>query len=333
MAVTVQIPPTAGKVQQWLKGPAGETVETSRAKMVHAAEIAVTSRGGARVPSHIAKARGQSAQSVNPASIMPAVTRDFEPEGPAGQSITQPRNETPAPVSRAAQTPAQSPALSKRTQEAHQPENSVAAGKVDTWGEFYYGQVQKMYGLTREDYDKLPQPTRDLWQDTIQAQAILEFRSIYPDYLNTDANFQKIAAELNRRRIPISVRNLSVVYQDLLARQQLDLKPAAAVPAGPAPASEVETTTAPVRTPDVSPVRTVSAPNTGLNTGPNLVRRRGVSSLVPGASTALETDAYPKGISTRPDEGVSLAEAKKMTTKELRELELRRTNRAGEFRR
>jgi hypothetical protein len=183
----------------------------------------------------------------------------------------------------------------------------------DTW-DFFFQQVKESHNLTVEQYNALPKESRDLVQDTIQAQQILAFQQSYPEYYATAANFERIAKYLNKRSWPLTYHNLELAYSDLTAEELLDARPvervdvapkaAPEVPAQPV-AAHVEDSTAPAAAP-AAPVAPVA-------------RKRGATGLIPGSSSA-SNEAAPRTEDGTKQRALSEKELKALPDAELKRI-------------
>jgi|SRR5579859_1099736 len=192
--------------------------------------------------------------------------------------------------------------------------------KPDTW-DFFFKQVEESHGLTVEQYNALPEASRALVQDTIQAQQILAFTEVHPEYYATAHNFKFVADWLNKREIPLTLHNLELALEDLTESELLETRPVAAAPVTPTPAAKVPATVVATVTEDSVPV--VAAPASAVPTAPAPAtpaapaRKRGSTSLIPGSSSAAPSE-------TRPEEGNQSQEPSVSELKRLSDPELKR---------
>lgn len=197
--------------------------------------------------------------------------------------------------------------------------------KPDGW-DFFFKQVEESHGLTIEQYNALPDASKALIQDTVQAQQILAFTNAHPDYYATEKNFKSIADYLNNKEVPLTLHNLELAYSDLIEDDLLELRPKPAEPAPapvapPAPSSVptvvpvVEDSTAVVPVAPVAPATPAPAPNA------TPVRKKVSTGLVPGSSSAAPsgTVTKPTEESTVPKE-LSVTELKKLSDAELKRI-------------
>lgn len=195
--------------------------------------------------------------------------------------------------------------------------NEKLGNKFDTW-EFFFEQVKESHDLTVEQYNALPDASRALVQDTIQAQQILAFQDAHPEYYATANNFKVIADWLNNKEIPLTLHNLELAYNDLLDDELLELRPqpaASAAPTVPAvPVAPVVEDSAPVVAVPAPPVPTVVAPAPSVTTP----RKRGSTGLIPGSSSASPAEVVTEDSITPKEPSVS--ELKNMNMADLRRI-------------
>lgn len=154
----------------------------------------------------------------------------------------------------------------------------------DTW-DFFFKQVEESHGLTVDQYNALPEASRALVQDTVQAQQILAFQTNWPEYYATAKNFENVAKYLNKRNWPLTYRNLELAYKDLTADDELDLRPAARVDVAPQATPEVQAQPVAARVEDST--APVAAPAAAVAP---VVHKRGTSGIVPGSSSAASNE-------------------------------------------
>lgn len=189
--------------------------------------------------------------------------------------------------------------------------------KPDSW-DFFFEQVKESHGLTVEQYNALPEASRALVQDTIQAQQILAFTETHPEYYATANNFKTIADWLNNKEIPLTMHNLELAYNDLIEDELLEVRPkpaasaAATVPV--VPVAPVVEDSAPAVAAPASPVPTVVA-TAPPATAP---RKRGSTGLIPGSSSALPVEVVTEeGIAPKEP---SMSELKNMSDADLKRI-------------
>ena len=184
----------------------------------------------------------------------------------------------------------------------------------DTW-DFFFAEVKESHGLTVEQYNALPEASRALIQDTIQAQQILAFQQNWPEYYATQKNFEKIGKYLNKRGWPLTYRNLELAYKDLTADDELDLRPAQRVDVAPQAAPEVQAQPVAPKVEDSTPV--VAAPAAPAAT---VVRKRGTTGLIPGSSSVSSIDGTTRAEDGTKQRELSVAELKALPPAELKRI-------------
>lgn len=189
----------------------------------------------------------------------------------------------------------------------------------DDWN-YFFKQMKDSHGLTIEQFNALPEASRDSIQDTIQAAEAMTFQENYPEYYNVDSNWQQLVKFLSSRKWPLTVHNLELAYRELTDEDLLESRPAPVVktvethsaPAAPqvsAPASTpapVDSAAAATSTATPAPAAPAAVPVVPT------VRKRVSTGLIPGSSSAAPETAPPQ----RTEEGRKLEEPS--------EIELRR---------
>jgi hypothetical protein len=172
----------------------------------------------------------------------------------------------------------------------------AALGKnPDTW-DYFFDILHETHGLTVEQYNALPETSREAVIDSLRTVEATKFLNEYPEYYPTEANFKAMGEFLNKEKWPLTYRNLQLAYFHLSEMGLLETKPveqvvapAAPEPAAPAPVVSVQPAATPVEdstaaaTPAVSPSATAPAPAAAP------ARKRGTTGLIPGSSSAAPT--------------------------------------------
>ena len=183
----------------------------------------------------------------------------------------------------------------------------------DNW-DYFFGKVKESHGLTIEQYLALPEASRQLIQDNIQAVDIIAFQQNWPEYYYSTKNFQLVGKYLNNKKPepwPLTYRNLEIAYRDLTADEELEKRPAPAVAK-----IDVAPQATPVSAQSVAPSAedsAVAAAAPAVTVAP-VVRKRGTTGLVPGSSSA--SNEAPK----QPEDGTQQRE---LSEKELRTMPIK----------
>ena len=206
-------------------------------------------------------------------------------------------------------------------------EQAALGDSPDTW-DFFFHIMKEEHGITEEQFSALPEASRDAIQDTIQTQQAIAFREESPEYYNTARNWQSLQKYLGSRKWPLTYRNLVLAYQALSDDDLLEVRPASNAPqATPAAALQVSAPTSTAAPADsgaavVSPAPAVQPAPAEIPSVP-VVRKRAVTGLVPGSSSAapsapVRTEAETKSPEPSVDElkTMSMSDLKRIATKD-----------------
>lgn len=131
-------------------------------------------------------------------------------------------------------------------------------------------------GLSKAEYDALPAGAKKLVQDNIGYQVASLWQQQTPQYHGTPENSERLLGYLANKKLPVTVHNLQVAFEELTEDDILEKKPEVKPVALPVP---VATT----RAEDSASVVPASAAPTST-----VVRKRGTTSLVPSHSSVPE---------------------------------------------
>ena len=200
-------------------------------------------------------------------------------------------------------------------------------GEPDTW-DFYFNLLHEAHGLTVEDYNALPEKSREVITDDLQSVEAMKFLKSYPEYYGTEENFKTMGDFLNQKKWPLTAHNLEIAYARLSALGLLEEKPiervdapAAAPVASVAPEVSAQPVAPPVEDSTVAPTPAASplAPAPAPAAAP--VRKRAVSGLIPGSSSASSGSAErsedrnkPRELSEKELRTMPMADLKRIAT-------------------
>lgn len=165
----------------------------------------------------------------------------------------------------------------------------------DDW-DYFFKQMKESHGLTVEQFNALPEASRDSIQDTIQTAEAITFQENYPEYYNSAHNWQLIMKFLGSRKWPLTVHNLELAYRELGDEDLLESRPKTAPPPEPQPqVSAPANAPVPVDsgTAVPSPAPAAPAASAAEPTAP-AVRKRVSTGLIPGSSSAAPENPAPK---------------------------------------
>ena len=193
--------------------------------------------------------------------------------------------------------------------------------KPDGW-DYFFKQIKESHNLTVEQYNALPEESRALAQDLVQAQQIIAFKETYPNYYATDKNFKYIAEYLNNREWPLTLHNLELAYSDLTEDEILELRPKPVEHAPVAPVQSSAPTVVPTPEDSVVEAPTAPAAPAAPAVAPNapVVRRKVLTGLVPGSSSASPSGTAPKSEEVTAPAEPSLKELKNLSDAELKRI-------------
>lgn len=136
--------------------------------------------------------------------------------------------------------------------------------------DYLYAKVKEFHNLSPSEFEALPQKSKQVILDVLQAEEIQEFLSNTPEYIGTPHNFKMIGELLKQEKAIISAKNLGWAFSVLKDKLETAARPAAPPPPQP---------------------KVVQPPQP---------KKRGASGLVPGISSAAPS--IPQVESSEPNE-------------------------------
>lgn len=195
----------------------------------------------------------------------------------------------------------------------------LVVGDVPDGWDWFIEELKTSHGLTTEQFNALPQASKDTIRENIEFVEARKFVNSFPDFYACPKNDQLMTQYLASRGLSQSFRNLSIAYKTLRRQEILEQRPEAATPItqlqpAPAPVAVVQQVPVPesanshptVVADPVVPVPTVPTP---VAPAP-IVRKRVSTGIVPGSSSAA-----PVAVAEKPEEGT---EPREFSEKELR---------------
>lgn len=154
--------------------------------------------------------------------------------------------------------------------------------QLDTW-DYFFDKLKQAHGITVDQFNALPEQSRELIKDTVQAVESEAFLADFPEFHRTPKNWVSLADWLNNEKAPVTQKNLGKAYYDLSENDLLE-KPIVAkkVPQATIPAAVIS---APVVSKTAEDSVVVAAASAAPQAPP--VRKRGSSGIIPGQSSAV----------------------------------------------
>ena len=190
----------------------------------------------------------------------------------------------------------------------------------DSW-DIFSDMAFKDFGVTAEDYEKMPKAAKNLFVDSVQGTQVEAFMKIAPEYYPTAENFRTLVRYLNKNNVPMTARNLKIAYRHLTDDELLETRPVEKEVVPPAPAPAVPAA-AEVRAPAKVSATADSVAQAPVSTAtPQTqapVRKRGSTGILPGQSSAAPSGTTQRAETETTPRELSREELRQMDIKDLR---------------